>query len=46
MLDEDLWDMEMTRHTYPSRFIPLGVIVTAFGTGSEMNARAVITHEE
>ena len=46
MLDEDLWDMEMTRHTYPSRFIPLGVIVTAFGTGSEMNAGAVITHEE
>ena len=46
MLDEDLWDMEMTKHTYPSRFIPLGVIVTAFGTGSEMNAGAVITHEE
>lgn len=46
MLDEDIWDMEMTKHTYPSRFIPLGVIVTAFGTGSEMNAGAVITHEE
>ena len=46
MLDEDLWEMEMSKHTFPSRFIPLGVIVTAFGTGSEMNAGAVITHEE
>ena len=46
MLDEDIWDMEMTKHTFPSKFIPLGTIVTAFGTGSEMNAGAVITHEE
>ena len=45
-LDEDIWEMEMTRHTFPSRFIPLGTIVTVFGTGSEMNAGAVITHEE
>lgn len=45
-LDEDLWEMEMSRRTYPREFIPLGVIVTAFGTGSEMNAGAVITHEE
>lgn len=45
-LNEDIWDMEMVKHTYPSRFIPLGVIVTVFGTGSEMNAGAVITHEE
>lgn len=46
MLDEDVWEMEMTKHTYPSRFIPLGTIVTVFGTGSEMNAGAVITHGE
>ena len=46
MLDTDIWDMEMTRHTFPSRFIPLGTIVTVFGTGSEMNAGAVITHAE
>ena len=46
MLDEDLWEMEMTKHTFPSKFIPLGTIVTVFGTGSEMNAGAVITHEE
>ena len=45
-LDEDIWDMEMVKHTFPSRFIPLGIIVTVFGTGSEMNAGAVITHEE
>ena len=46
LLDEDIWEMEMTKHTFPCRFIPLGVIVTVFGTGSEMNAGAVITHEE
>lgn len=45
-LDEDIWEMEMTKHTYPTQFIPLGTIVTVFGTGSEMNAGAVITHEE
>ena len=45
-LDEDIWDMEMVKHTFPGRFIPLGTIVTVFGTGSEMNAGAVITHEE
>ena len=45
-LDEDIWDMEMVKHTFPSQFIPLGTIVTVFGTGSEMNAGAVITHEE
>ncbi len=45
-LDEDIWDMEMVKHTFPGRFIPLGVIVTVFGTGSEMNNGAVITHEE
>lgn len=46
LLEEDIWEMEMTKHTYPQRFIPLGTIVTVFGTGSEMNAGAVITHEE
>lgn len=45
-LKEDIWDMETVRKTYPSEFIPLGAIVTAAGTGSEMNAGAVITHEE
>ena len=45
-LDEDIWEMQYTKHTYPSKFIPLGTIVTVFGTGSEMNNGAVITHEE
>ena len=45
-LDEDLWTLENIKHTLPSKFIPLGVIVTVFGTGSEMNSGAVITHEE
>lgn len=46
MLEQDIWQMEMEQHILPSRFIPLGTIVTVFGTGSEMNAGAVITHEE
>ena len=45
-VDEDLWELENTKHTYPSEFIPLGTIVTVFGTGSEMNNGAVITREE
>ena len=45
-VDEDLWELENTKHTYPTEFIPLGTIVTVFGTGSEMNNGAVITHEE
>ena len=44
--DEDLWELEYTKHGFPARFIPLGTIVTVFGTGSEMNSGAVITHEE
>lgn len=45
-VDEDLWELENTKHTYPTKFIPMGTIVTVFGTGSEMNSGAVITHEE
>ncbi len=45
-LDEDIWEMQYSKHIYPSEFIPLGTIVTVFGTGSEMNNGAVITHEE
>lgn len=44
--NRDIWTMEMEEHTYPNQFIPLGTIVTLFGTGSEMNAGAVITHEK
>lgn len=45
-VDEDLWELENAKHTIPTHFIPLGTIVTVFGTGSEMNSGAVITHEE
>lgn len=45
-LDEDIWDMEMTKKTFPTEFVPMGAIVTASGTGSEMNAGAVITNED
>lgn len=45
-LDEDIWDMQTVKHNQPNEFIPLGTIVTVFGTGSEMNNGAVITHEE
>lgn len=44
-LSEDIWEMENVKKNYPSDFIPMGVIVTATGTGAEMNAGAVITHE-
>lgn len=45
-LSEDVWEMETVKKTYPSSFIPMGAIVTASGTGAEMNAGAVITNEE
>lgn len=45
-MDEDIWEQQTVKHTYPTDFIPMGTIVTVFGTGSEMNNGAVITHEE
>lgn len=45
-LDQDIWDMETVKHTYPTDCIPLGTVMTVFGTGSEMNNGAVITNEE
>ena len=44
--DQDLWELEMVHHKFPSNApIPLGAVVTASGTGSEMNGGAVITNE-
>ena len=44
---EDLWDLEMVRHKAPSKApIPMGAVVTASGTGAEMNGGAVITNED
>lgn len=45
-LDENIWEMQTIKHIFPTEFIPLSTIVTVFGTGSEMNSGAVITHEE
>lgn len=45
--DEDLWDLEMVQHKAPAAApIPLGAVVTASGTGAEMNGGAVITNED
>lgn len=44
--EKDLWEMEFDQGTYPSNFLPMGAIVTASGTGAEMNNGAVITNEE
>ena len=45
-LDKDIWDYEYTEQGVPTSFIPMGAVVTAFGTGAEMNNGAVITNEE
>ena len=46
MTEEDIWDMEYTAGKFPVTGIPMGAVVTASGTGAEMNAGAVITYEE
>ena len=45
-LDEDIWEYELTKKKLPSEFIPMGAVITAFGTGAEMNNGAVITNED
>lgn len=44
--EEDIWKMEFTDHIYPTEYLPMGAVVTASGTGAEMNNGAVITNEE
>lgn len=46
MMDEDVWDAWYNDHRIPTKFIPMGAVVTASGTGAEQNNGAVITHEE
>ena len=46
VLDEDIWDMEYGKGKFPTTGIPMGAVVTASGTGAEMNAGSVITCEE
>lgn len=45
-LPEDIWNMEYGKGKFPAAGIPMGAVVTASGTGAEMNAGAVITYEE
>ncbi len=44
--EEDIWELEFTKHEFPTDAVKLGVVVTASGTGSEQNAGAVITNED
>ena len=46
LTDEDIWEMEFKNFKFPTKAIALGAVVTASGTGSEMNGGAVITNEE
>ena len=43
-LDEDIWEYECVKKQVPSAFIPMGAVLTAFGTGSEQNNSGVITN--
>ncbi len=44
--DKDIWTLEYDEKGKPGAGIPFGAIVTASGTGAEMNNGAVITNEE
>ena len=46
MTEEDIWTMEYVNGKFPAAGIPMGAVVTASGTGAEMNSGAVITYEE
>ena len=45
-LDEDIWEFEYSKGGKPTEFIKMGAVVTAFGTGAEMNNGAVITNTD
>ena len=45
MLKGDIWALEYQDGKFPATGIPMGAVVTASGTGAEMNAGAVITYE-
>ena len=46
VLEEDIWQMEYQQGKMPAGGISMGAVVTASGTGAEMNNGAVITCEE
>lgn len=43
---EDIWELEYGKGGQPTEFIPIGAVVTAFGTGAEQNNGAVITNTD
>ena len=43
---KDVWTMQYVDHQMPAKALKLGAVVTAFGTGAEMNNGAVITNVE
>ena len=45
-MERDIWELEFTDRKFPTEFIPMSSVVTAFGTGAEENCGAVITNEE
>lgn len=45
-LDEDIWQMEYGSYKFSTEGIRMGAVVTASGTGAEMNSGAVITCED
>ena len=46
VMEEDIWSMEYQSGKFPTAGIPMGAVVTASGTGAEMNSGAVITCED
>ena len=46
VLEEDIWQMKYQQGKMPAGGISMGAVVTASGTGAEMNNGAVITCEE
>lgn len=44
--DADIWELEYEQNGAPTDGIPMGAVVTASGTGAEMNNGAVITYNE
>lgn len=45
-INSDIWEMEFKDKKFPNEFIKLASVVTASGTGAEMNNGAVITNED
>ena len=43
MTEEDIWNMEYQSGKFPAAGIPMGAVVTASGTGAEMNSGAFDT---